>query len=107
MDQGNKTTKDDENKKKRRVNLRGKPNPFRTIVNNVSDHTSIELSMRNTSRWIDEVWASRIVTAHKDGLSNLSMGPLEDCSDDFGRFIWKHFVTKYGSGHEAGTKAVA
>jgi len=101
VDRGDKTTKG-EDKKKGRLNLRGKPNPFRTIVNNVSDHTSIELSMRTTTRWIDEVWASRVVTAHKDGLSNLSMDPLGDCSDEFGRFIWKHFVTKYGSGHEAG-----
>ena len=105
-DHGDKITKG-ENKKKGRMNLRGKIDPFRTIVNNVSSHTSIELSMRIATRWIDEVWASRIVTAHKEGFSNLSMDVLMDCSDDFGRFTWKHFVTKYGSAQEAGMNAFA
>lgn len=90
-------------KKKGRMEIRGKSNPVRAIINNASDHTSIELALRTTTRWIDEIWASRIISAHEEDPSfqNLSMDPLADCSDDFCKFIWSHFVTKYGIAQEA------
>jgi hypothetical protein len=91
-------------KKKGRVRAFG-ASPFRKIVNNVSDHTSIVLTMRTTTRWVDELWAARIVTATKDGFEKLNMDPVLPCGDEFGDFIWNHFMKKYGSSHEASIHA--
>ena len=50
--------------------------PFKKIVHNVSNHTSIVLNLRTTTRWVDELWAARIQAAHRDGMQNLPMDPV-------------------------------
>ena len=76
--------------------------PFKKIVHNVSNHTSIVLNLRTITRWVDELWAARIQAAHRDGMQNLSMDPVASCGDEFGVFIWNHFTSKYGTASEAG-----
>jgi hypothetical protein len=84
------------------ASLQRKHNPLRMIIfATVSPNSYVTLSLRNTTKWIDELWTRRIITAYDAGFQNLSMEVMQDCADEFEIFVWEHFVKKYGSKHEA------
>mmetsp|Transcript_34357 Transcript_34357/g.77415 ORF Transcript_34357/g.77415 Transcript_34357/m.77415 type:complete len:778 (-) Transcript_34357:547-2880(-) len=75
---------------------------FEDIANHEFAPEHAPLPLRTVSRWIGEVWVAWIRHVKDEAAPvPLEPVPVSSCDSDFGPFIWKHFLHKYGSDQEA------